>query len=446
MVFLFVTQRRSGESMSETKEAVSQRPNLVPMTRSEWALILILVAIHFTHMVDFVIIMPLGDRLMKELNISPAQFGMIVSAYAIAAGIASLLASLAMDRFDRKSVLLTMYAGFGLSTLFCGLAPNYELLLLARTLAGVFGGLAAVAIMAVIGDVFPSEKRGRAMGAISSSFAVASILGLPLGLKLAEWYGRGAPFIVLAAFSVLVWAIGYFRLPPVRGHLNATRSSPMVELVAVASNPNHQRAFAFTFFLVLGTFTVASFIAPYLTAMNGWNEGDLAMVYLASGIITLIGMNGIGQLADRVQRLLLFRIFGMAALVMGIVLTNLPATPLYVTAVAMSAFMVSATGRFVPAQAMIIGVAEPRVRGAFMSLNTAVQHLATGIAPLIAGCLISKTEDGKMTGFPLVGLVGAGAAVVSLVLGGLLRSAPTPNPVDSKPTGTSDAIVEAAAA
>jgi MFS transporter, DHA1 family, inner membrane transport protein len=357
-----------------------------------------------------------------------------------------LLASLAMDRFDRKSVLLTMYAGFGLSTLFCGLAPNYELLLLARTLAGVFGGLAAVAIMAVIGDVFPSEKRGRAMGAISSSFAVASILGLPLGLKLAEWYGRGAPFIVLAAFSVLVWAIGYFRLPPVRGHLNATRSSPMAELIGVASNPNHQRAFAFTFFLVLGTFTVASFVAPFLTAMNGWTEGDLAKVYLASGIITLIGMNGIGQLADRVQRLLLFRIFGLAALLMGIVLTNLPATPLYVAAVAMSAFMVSATGRFVPAQAMIIGVAEPRVRGAFMSLNTAVQHLATGIAPLIAGCLIGKSDDGKITGFPLVGLVGAGAAVVSLVLGGLLRSAPTPKPVDSKPTGTSDAIVEVAAA
>src|SRR5580658_8852334 len=107
--------------MSETKEAVSQRPNLARMTRSEWALILVLVAIHFTHMVDFVIIMPLGSRLMTELAITPAQFGVIVAIYAIAAGIASLFASLAMDLFDRRSVLLTMYAGFGLSTLFCGL-------------------------------------------------------------------------------------------------------------------------------------------------------------------------------------------------------------------------------------------------------------------------------------------------------------------------------------
>lgn len=432
--------------MTETKEAVSQSQTLARMTRSEWALILILVAIHFTHMVDFVIIMPLGNRLMTELNITPAQFAAIVSAYAIAAGVASVLASLAMDRFDRKSVLLAMYGCFGLSTLFCGLAPNYELLLLARTLAGVFGGLATVAIMAVIGDVFPPEKRGRAMGAISSSFAVASILGLPLGLKFAEWYGRGAPFIVLAALSALVWAIGFFRMPQVRGHLDTPRANPLTELWQVAKNSNHQRAYAFTFFLVLGTFTVASFIAPYLSTINGWTEGDLAKVYLASGIFTFIGMNVIGQLADRVQRLLLFRIFGMLALIMGIVLTNLPATPLYVATLAMSAFMVSATGRFVPAQAMIIGVAEPRVRGAFMSLNSSVQHIATGIAPVIAGCLIEKTKDGELIGFPLVGLVGAVAAAVSLVLGGLLRPAPKPNPVDTKPSGTTEAIVEAAAA
>src|SRR5690348_6176590 len=150
------------------------------LTRSEWGLLLVLVAIQFTHMVDFVIIMPLGDRLRRELGISPEQFGAVVAAYAWAAGIASLLASFVMDRLDRKTVLLAMYAGFGLSTLFCGLAPTYEWLLVSRTLAGVFGGLAAVALMSVIGDLFPPEKRGRATGAVISSFAVASIAGLPI--------------------------------------------------------------------------------------------------------------------------------------------------------------------------------------------------------------------------------------------------------------------------
>ena len=78
----------------------------------------------------------------------------------------------------------------------------------------------------------------------------------------------------------------------------------------------------------------------------------------------------------------------------------------------------------VPAQAMLLGTAEPRMRGAFMSLNTAVQHVASGLAPLIAGLLITQTDDGKMTGFPMVGLVAAAAAVVSMVLAGRMRPAP----------------------
>ena len=247
---------------------------------------------------------------MNELDISASQFAWIVSCYLLAAGVASLVATLVMDRFDRKSVLLAMYAGFGLSTLGCGLAPSYEWLLVARTSAGVFGGLAAVAIMAVIGDLFAPEKRGRATGAITSAFAVASIVGLPVGLWLAQWYGRGAPFIALAGLSAIVWIVASLRLPPVRGHLEHARARPIEEFVAVLKEGNHQRAFAFSFFMVLGTFTVATFLAPYLMSTNGWTESDLAIIYLVSGICTLIGMSVVGRLADRVGRLMLFRVLG----------------------------------------------------------------------------------------------------------------------------------------
>lgn len=394
------------------------------LTRAEWGLILVLVAVQFTHMVDFVIIMPLGGRLIRELNLTESQFGHVVSAYAWAAGIASLLASLVMDRFDRRTVLLTMYAGFGLSTLFCGLAPGYELLLLSRTLAGVFGGVAAVSILAVIGDVFPPQKRGRASGAVMSAFAVASIAGLPLGLLLAEWFGRGAPFVALAALSGLVWVLGWFRLPHVRGHLAAERASHLAEFAAVVREPAHLWAFAFSFFLVLGTFTVASFIGPYLTATNGWSEKDLAVIYLTAGALTLVGMNVVGRLADRLPRLPLFRVLALLALVMAVAVSNLPPGPLWVAALALGGFMVFASGRMVPAQAMLLGTAVPRVRGAFMSLNTSVQHASTGLAPIIAGAILHRTPEGRLEGFPLVGLVAAATAGMSLVLAGWLRTAP----------------------
>jgi len=175
---------------------------------------------------------------------------------------------------------------------------------------------------------------------------------------------------------------------------------------------------------VLGTFTVASFIGPVFSATNGWNEKQLAVIYLCGGVFTLIGTNLVGRLADRTARLWLFRVFGGGALVLAVVVSNLPPVPLWVAAAALSGFMVFAAGRMVPAQSMLLGAAAPAVRGAFMSLNTAVQHLATGLAPTIAGAIIAETPDGKLTGFPVVGLVSAATAAVSLILAGRLKPVP----------------------
>jgi predicted MFS family arabinose efflux permease len=386
-------------------------------------------AIHFTHMVDFVILMPLGNRLMSELDISPIQFGWLVSSYSLAACAASLAATFVMDRIDRKAMLLAMYGGFTLSTLFCGLAPDYSFLLVSRILAGVFGGLAAVTIMAMIGDLFEPEKRGRAAGAVMSSFAVASIMGLPLGLILADWYGRGAPFVALAGLSAAVWVMAAIRLPSVRDHLDHPRRHPLTEFAAVARERRHLWAFGFSFFTILGTFTVGSFSGPYLAATNGWGEDKLAVIYLVAGVLTLFGMNAVGRLSDRYNRLRLLRVLLLLTILSGLALTNLPPGPLWVATLALAAFMVFSAGRVVPAQAMLLGTAEPRMRGAFMSLNTAVQHVSSGLAPLIAGLLITQTDDGKMTGFPMVGVVAAAAAVVSMVLAGRIRPAPaTPAP------------------
>lgn len=398
------------------------------LTRADKALLAVLVAIQFTHIVDFVIIMPLGDRLRRELAITPDQFGTVIAAYAWAAGIASLVAGLAMDRFDRKRILLTMYGGFAGSTLLCGFAPTYEWLLAARTLAGVFGGLAAVALMSAIGDLFPPEKRGRATGAVISAFAVASIIGLPIGLVLADSFGRGAPFIALAGLSAVVWIIGAIRLPAIRGHLEAERRHPVAEYAAVLRESNHLRGFVFSFFLILGTFTVASFIGPVLAAMNGWSEQTLAVIYLTGGACTLVGTNVVGRLADRVPRLPLFRALAFGALVMAVVIGNIQPGPVWIAALVTAGFMTCAAGRMVPAHAMLLGVAKPAVRGAFMSLNTAVQHFATGLAPTIAGAILVETPDRKLEGFPLVGLVSAGAAAVSLLLAGFLRAAPAEAP------------------
>ena len=391
------------------------------LTPRERAVVLVLAAVQFTHMVDFVIIMPLGKRLMAELGITTDQFGYVIAVYGLLAAAATLLASTVVDRFDRKSVLLVMYAGFAASTLCCGLAPTYAWLLVARGAAGAFGGLAAAILMAILADLFPPAKRGRATGGVMSAFAVASVVGLPVGLELAGQFGRGAPFVALAALSVVVWAVAWWQLPAVRRHITAARPDVWAEFKAVAREPAHLRAFAFSLTLVFGTFSVAAYIGPFLMTSNGWDEQDVKWVYLAAGVCTFVSMNLIGRLADRLPRRPLFVLFGSVALVMGLVVSNLPPVPLWVAAVAVSLFMVSASGRMVPAQAMLLGVAAPRVRGAFVTLNTTVQHVGMGLAPMVGGLLLWERADKTLGGYPLVGLVAAGASALSLVLSGRIR-------------------------
>jgi predicted MFS family arabinose efflux permease len=86
---------------------------------NERLLLLVLAAIQFTIVVDFLIIMPLGPQYMRVFTITPGQFGLMVSAYAISAGIFGILAGFALDRFDRKHGLLTLYLGFTIGTFLC---------------------------------------------------------------------------------------------------------------------------------------------------------------------------------------------------------------------------------------------------------------------------------------------------------------------------------------
>ena len=129
---------------------------------------------------------------------------------------------------------------------------------------------------------------------------------------------------------------------------------------------------------------------------------------------------------------LIFRVMGLAAVGTVLVLTNLPPVPLWFAMLAATVFMVTTSGRMVPAQALITASAAPSVRGGFLSLNGAVQAAAMGLASLLGGALIGQTEDGRLPGYPIVGMIAAVSALLSLVLAGLLRTAdagPTRVPV-----------------
>lgn len=413
------------EKSAIAKERI--RPAVVPpgtaagLTRREWLLLLVLAAVQFTHILDFVIMMPLGPQFKSDLHLSDQWFGFLVSAYAFSAALAGLLAAWFIDRFDRKTALLGLYAGFTVGTLCCGAAPNYPLLLAARALTGAFGGVVAACILAIVGDAFPGARRGRAMGTIMSAFSMASIAGVPAGLYLASLVNWRAPFIALAGLSAAVSMLVGLILPPMRGHL--ARGRTFSNFWGIFLEPAHLRAYLLMTAIVLSTFMIVPYLASYLVANTGRTNEELPYVYLCGGLATLVTMTLFGWLSDRVGKLVMFRSMAFFTLAPILLVTNLPSVALATALMVSTLFMVTTSGRMVPAMALITASATPRNRGGFLSVNASVQQTAMGLASALGGLLLGQGVNGEITGFPLVGGLACAATLASICLAGRLRPA-----------------------
>lgn len=399
-------------------------------TRREWLLLLVLTAVQFCHILDFVLMMPLAPMLMRSLHVSAREFGLLVSAYTFAAAASGLLAAAFMDRYDRKRMLLFLLAGFGVGTLLCGLVDEYWLLMAARVVAGSFGGVLAGVVFAIVGDYIRPERRGTAMGVVMGGFSAASVLGLPFGLSLAERGAWETPFLFLAAVTAVVFVITAVALPSMRGHLTGRRSddpSPFVELLAVAREPRHVRAFLLTTAIMFSAFTVVPFLSAYLVENVGMPETRLDLIYLLGGVGTIVtGPFLWGPLADRYGHARVFMLTAMLGIIPIAAVTNLPRVSMTVILVVTTLMMVMASGRMISVTALITGVVEPRRRGSFMTLNSSIQQGAAGAAAMVAGLLIGGGEGQPLTGYNTVGWVAIAATLLTLALVGTLRQATVP--------------------
>ena len=387
----------------------------------ERAVLFTLAAVQFTSIVDFMVIMPLATQLEESLGITPAQFSYIVASYTIAAGIAGVVASSLIDRFSRKAAFLGLYVGFLVGTLFFAMAPTYSLLLIARVVTGAFGGILGGLAMAIIGDVFPDERRGRATGILMASFSLASVFGVPFGLFLGARYSWHAPFYMLVVLGVPILGMGIVVLPPLRDHLGKRHADPLQKMIETFTHPNHLRAFALVISVMLGTFAVVPFIGDYLVSNSGLTVNDLPWIYFGGGICSLASSPIIGWCADRYGKLLVYRIVAPGSALMILALTNLPRVAVPVAVAVVSMMMVTNSGRMIAALAMINASVERRLRGGFDHAYSSVQHITAGDRAPVAGKIITQGVDGTLLHYPLVGIIGVASTLLSLWLAGLLR-------------------------
>jgi DHA1 family inner membrane transport protein len=388
----------------------------------ERATLLTLAAVQFTHILDFMIMMPLGAQLMQVFNITPAQFTHLVASYGIAAAVSGIAGGFVLDRFDRKRALVVLYAGFGLATLACAMAPNHAALMIARLAAGAFGGLAGSMVNAMVGDVIPIARRGRAMSIVMTAFPMASVLGVPLGLYVAARHNWHAPFFLLAACAAGVLVLAIFALPPIRTAVHD--HAPLRQMREIMSHGVHLRAFAVGTFLVMAGGTLIPFIAPSFIANLGLDpEVGLPITYMVGGIATAVSTPFIGWLSDRMDRFKLLAVMSAAAIVVVLIITRLGHTSVAVASVMMALFMVTMSGRFSPAMTMITNAVESRYRGGFMSVNAALQQAASAGASVLAGQFITRAPDGHLAGMTTLGYVSIVFFVLTVLLAAQLRSA-----------------------
>lgn len=396
----------------------------------ELALLLTLAGIQFTHIVDFMVMMPLGPQFTRLFAITDSQFGLLVSAYTLAAGAAGLVGCTFVDRYERKRLLLTLYGGFILATLACALAPTYELLMAARVLAGMFGGVLSALVQTIVGDAVPFERRGRAMGIIMSAFSLATVAGVPGSLWLADHLGWQSTFAGIALVSVGVGALGLYALPRLDAHLLARQSgaapSPWRALGDVVREPNHWRAFALSALVMAGGFTAIPYLTIYLTINVGVDMSQIPLIYFAGGIATIFSARAIGVLADRWGKVRTFRLVAAACTLPVLAVTHMGQTPFVLVLVVTTAFFVLMSGRMIPGMALITSAATPALRGSFMSLNGSIQAAAMGIASLVGGLLIGRGSDGLVHGYAFAGWISTALAALSIWWVGRLRVAPAP--------------------
>ncbi len=377
--------------------------------------VFLLAAVQFAHIVDFVVLMPLGPTLMEDFGITPAEFGSLVSSYNFSAGAAGLIFSTIADRFDRKRLLDLCMVGFIVGTVLCGLAPTYFLLLLGRLLTGVFGGILNILVFALVTDLVPFERRGRAMGTVMASFSVASVLGIPIGLAIADVSSWHWTFFFIAFFSVFIAIAGARLLPHQKP--TQTRSSIKTEMQrfwTMSKRPEYLRAHGLILMITMSMFLLIPFLSPYAVQNIGIETYELKYMYLVAGLCTVASARYIGKMTDRHGTVRVFGILAVASIIPIWIYTHIGQISFELYLFLSAIFMTIVSGRMIPVMTLVSEVPVVAERGTFMALLNSIRSFGMAAATLFAGLIISENDRGELVGFDLVGYITISVTVLSI--------------------------------
>ena len=394
------------------------KPAAFSFTAYQKFAIFILAITQFTVILDFMVMSPLGDILMKSLDMKPAHFGIAVSAYAFSAGISGLLTAGFADKFDRKKLLLFFYTGFIVGTLLCGVANSYPLLVAARIITGLFGGVIGSISMAIIADIFTLQQRGRVMGFVQMGFGSSQVLGIPIGLYLANNWGWHSPFLWVAAMAILISILIFLKLQPITEHLSLqSNKTALKHLIHTIAKKDYRIGFTATALLAISMFMMMPFGTAFAINNLHITNQQLPVLFMISGVSSLIVMPLVGKYSDKIDKYKLFLIASAWMIIMILIYTHLSTTPFYIVVILNILMMAGIMSRMIPFSALVTSIPEAYDRGAFMSINASLQQISGGFAAVVAGLVVvQKDKFSPLEHYDILGFMVVGITLIGLFL------------------------------
>jgi predicted MFS family arabinose efflux permease len=376
-----------------------------------------LACVQFCLVADFMVLSPMGPVLMRAFQVGPKELGWLVSAYTFSAAVAGLIGSLFVDRFDRRSYLLTLLFLFGIGEMACAVAPGYDALFICRIFCGACAGLASAVLQTIAADVIAPERRGAAIGTIMTGFSLASVAGVPIGLFFASYFGWHAPFIFLTLCVGLMWVACRMNVPSITLHITENRSAKgglFKPLIAVLKVPAHLKAYGLIALLLFSSFMVIPFISVYAVANIHIPEKQLSLIYLMGGAATFFTSRYVGKYTDKLGARKMFQIMSIVSIASVLITTHLVPVPIWIVLLSSTLFFIVVPARMIPSMTLINAMAVPATRGTFMSLLGAVQSTVQGCAALLATLIISRSSSGELLHYNWVGYCSVMFIVASL--------------------------------
>lgn len=377
----------------------------------ERSVVLLVAAVQFVNILDFMMVMPLGPDFADSLGIPTSHIGYLGGAYTLSAAVAGIAGARVLDRFDRRSALLVSMLGLVVATALGGFATGLYTLLGARLLAGAFGGPATSVALAIVADVVPAARRGKAVGTVMSAFSIASILGVPAGLRSAQWFGWRSPFFGVAALGLVVTLFAFVVMPPLRAHLSPSSGRPTGR-GTLRFDGLTRATLLNTACVMLGVFAVVPNISAFLQKNIGYPRDRLDALYFVGGVASFFSNRLVGVLVDRFGATRMVAA-GTAVFMLTLYFGFLHPLEVEHVLFLFPLLMLSGTLRGVPMNTLASRVPAPDVRARFMSAQNAVQHIASAFGALGASVVLTADETGRLYGMHHVALF---ALVISVVV------------------------------